>query len=295
MQNKLTIIAEAASCGDGQLHKMNALAITASNVGADAVKFQWTSSATKMARRRHASKTPYLSHYRKYLQWSKDWHEQLRTISTQHNIRYLCSVYLPEDVEVIAPHVDAFKISSFECGDIELLDAMLSHKKPVYLSTGITEEKDLEFLLRYSADDVKLLHCVSAYPTPLADCNLSVLRTRISPTVHTQLDANKTDGISLADSKRKSISFDGFSDHTNPNYVSSGALAVMAGATILEAHLRLRTTDVDNPDYPHAMTSDQFQSYVLNAKEAISMLGSGKKAVTQSEQSLSGFRVVQTK
>ena len=44
-----TVIAEAGSCGDASLAKMENMITLAASVGATAVKFQWTSSAKKMA------------------------------------------------------------------------------------------------------------------------------------------------------------------------------------------------------------------------------------------------------
>ena len=275
------LIAEAGSCGDASLAKMEKLISVAASVGARAVKFQWTSSAKKMAKRRHATKTPFALHYKDLLQWPAEWHEQLALIAKQRGVDYLCSVYLPEDVEVIAPHVSKFKIASFECCDGELRDAMSlsSGQKPILVSTGMTTVSDLDFAFRYTDEELVLLHCVSAYPASFGSLNLKVLRRSFL--------APKMDGC-----KREALRFRGFSDHTSPNYVTTGAMAVCAGAEILEAHFRLNETEPDNPDYPHAMTPDQLQSYILNVEVAEAAMGSSDKAPSGEEVEMSEFRVV---
>jgi sialic acid synthase SpsE len=274
-----TLIAEAGSCGDASLAKMEDLITVAASVGATAVKFQWTSSAKKMAKRRHATKTPFATHYKKFLEWPVEWHEQLALIAKQRGVDYLCSVYLPEDVEVIAPHVSTFKISSFECQDGELRDTMSAFKKPIIVSTGMTSMSDLDFAFNYTADELKLLHCVSAYPASWGSLNLKVLRRSfLAP--------------SKGDTKRKAVTFSGFSDHTAPNYLTSGALAVCAGAEILEAHFRLADTEPDNPDYAHAMTPDQLQSYIMNVQVAELAMGSSDKQPVDEEGAMAQFRVL---
>ena len=276
---KTYLIAEAGSCGDASLSKMEQLITVAASVGAKAVKFQWTSSAKKMAKRRHATKSPFASHYKNFLQWPSEWHEQLAVIAKQRGVDYLCTVYLPEDVEVIAPHVSAFKVASFECQDAELRDAISTFTKPMIVSTGMTSISDLDFAFGYTADELKLLHCVSAYPASYGSLNLKVLRRSfLAP--------------SKGENKREVLTFSGFSDHTAPNYVTSGALAVCAGAEILEAHFRLADTESDNPDYAHAMTPDQLQSYVLNVEVAELAMGSSDKQQVEEELEMAQFRVL---
>jgi N,N'-diacetyllegionaminate synthase len=277
-KRKTCFIAEAGSCGDASLSKMEELITVAASVGASAVKFQWTSSSRKMAKRRHATKT-YAAHYKKFLQWPAEWHEQLALIAKQRGVDYLCTVYLPEDVEVVAPHVSQFKISSFECQDAELRDTIATFTKPMIVSTGMTTIADLDFAFGYTADELKLLHCVSAYPAPYSSLNLKVLR-------RSYLAPEKSDH------KREALTFSGFSDHTAPNYVTSGALAVCAGAEILEAHFRLHDTEPENPDYAHSMTPDQLQSYILNVEVAELAMGTSEKAPANEEEEMSKFRVL---
>jgi N-acetylneuraminate synthase/N,N'-diacetyllegionaminate synthase len=73
----------------------------------------------------------------------------------------------------------------------------------------------------------------------------------------------------------------GLSDHTTSTL--TGALAVAAGATIVEKHIRLHDTSQDCPDYPHSLCANEwsgpvgdvslhhfntFKQYVSNIREA---------------------------
>ena len=91
-------IAEAGSCHDGNLEAAYALIDVAAEAGADACKFQWTSSATRLAQRRNAP--AYEAAYR-LLEFPLEWHERLASRCWQLGLDYLCTVYLQEDIGVI--------------------------------------------------------------------------------------------------------------------------------------------------------------------------------------------------
>jgi N,N'-diacetyllegionaminate synthase len=248
-------------------------------VKADAVKFQWTSNAAAMALRRGSAKRDgYDAIYRQQLQWPHEWHEELALHCEAADLDYLCTVYLKEDIGVVAPHVKKFKVSSFEAQDFDFFLAhseWASPSQPVLISTGMCSTFDINRLRLHCltaqglVNSVKLLHCVSAYPTPFNELNLSVLR-----------GPKTTDG-----------SLVGFSDHSDPTLTHTGALAVAAGAEIVEAHLRNDDTNPDNPDYDHAMTTAQFLSYVAQIRMVEVALGSGFKGRQPCEEPMIKYRV----
>src|SRR3989442_13161469 len=162
------VIAEAGSCHDGRLDRALDLVGLARTIGADAVKFQWTSSAERLCDRRHAPE--YRAAY-ELIAFPRPWLAILQDQAATLGLEFLCTVYLPEDVAVIAPLVARFKIASFEAEDAELRQASQSHGKPIIVSTGMTRAGQGGGV---GADLV--LHCVSAYPTPLEELNLACLR-----------------------------------------------------------------------------------------------------------------------
>lgn len=263
------VIADIGACHGGDRSKMSAAIETAKAVGADALKFQWTSDPREMARRRH---DPALeAGYATYLHWPAAWHAELRQECAAAGLGYMCTVFLPQDVDVVAPHVRHFKVSSFEAGDVPLLSAHNRHlagdgaTRFLMVSLGMgTSLAHAHAAIRQDYHwRIQPWYCVSAYPAPFLSLNLR----RIT---------------------RESLV--GFSDHTDPFMTWTGALAVMAGATQIEAHLRLETTPETNPDYPHAMGIREFYAYVRHIRFAEMASGSGVADAQPCEHEMLKYR-----
>lgn len=261
--NRVFLIAEIASCHDGDRTKMSEAIQVAKAAGADAIKFQWCSSPERLAARRHAEE--YLWAYRT-IAFPQEWLADLKAECDAAGIEFMATVYLPEDIPIIAPLVRRFKVASFEAGDAMFLGAHLRYKKPMIVSTGGMDEHGLWELKKWWGDHqyvpgVLILHCVSAYPTPMEELNLHAMDE-----------------------------LDGLSDHTAN--VLTGALAAVRGASIIEVHFRLGSTDSQNPDYFHSLTPPDLIQYVANVRLAESALGDGEKRVMPSEARWIQYRVL---
>lgn len=99
----------------------------------------------------------------------------------QRGVSFSCTPFYLEAVAELFPHVDFYKIASYELLWDELLEACAGTGKPVVLSTGMAEldevERAVTVLRRAGCRDLTLLHCVSGYPTPAAECNLAAIET----------------------------------------------------------------------------------------------------------------------
>jgi sialic acid synthase SpsE len=242
------VIAEAGSSHDNDLSKAYRLIEAAKECGADAVKFQWTSNSYAMAVRRGLGQAA-ADMYGKYLQKPISWLESLKAHADKVGIEFMCTVYLIEDIATIAPLVKRFKVSAFESKWEEFVEGhMNAQRKDTIISSNDALNYNLPPMKLYGgAGEFKVLHCVSKYPTPIDDLNLDVC---------------SYDGV------------DGLSDHTTSTL--TGALAVAAGATIVEKHIRLDTTPESNPDYLHSLEAANtrrdgwtaFGEYVRNIREA---------------------------
>ncbi len=269
------VIAEAGSCHDRELPKALDLAIAARDAGADAVKYQFWSSADRLAERRRVP-DHYREIYRRYA-IPFGWIPTLATSCELRGLEFMCSVYLPEDVARIAPFVKRFKIASFEAEDEELLAAHVPflEGRQMVVSLGMNGAPNFMRSIPYRlADVIRPLHCVSAYPAPIEALNLALLDW-------------EPDGSDDACPN----GFDGFSDHSDPALTWTGAIAVAAGAQIIEAHLRLESTDQGNPDAPHAMMPAQFADYVRNIRFAETCLGDGLRQLQACEREMAQYRV----
>lgn len=93
------------------------------------------------------------------------------------NIQFSCTPFYLGAVDVLAPHVAFFKIASYELLWDDLLIACAKTGKPVVLSTGMATIEEIRHavgVLRHAnATGIRLLHTVSAYPTPPGEANLA--------------------------------------------------------------------------------------------------------------------------
>lgn len=82
-------------------------------------------------------------------------------------------------IDLLEPHVDFFKVASYELLWHELIRALSATGKPLVISTGMAAlaEIDASVAVAHEAGcrDLRLLHCVSGYPTPPEQCNLAAI------------------------------------------------------------------------------------------------------------------------
>ena len=258
------VIAEAGSTHDGSLDMALELVQIAKDAGADACKFQYWSSAERLAQRRGAQE--YREIYEKYKLSLTDLigiGDQCRHVG----IDFMCTLYLPEDLPVIAPNYGLvkFKIASFEALDTNFILDHVEYGRDIIVSTGMMNAKETHRLLglRDLIPEIKVLHCVSSYPAPLESLNLRVI---------TQMG------------------LDGFSDHAM--MLTTGAMAVAAGAQIIEKHFRHEKTSKENPDYGHSLTLYDLVYYIDKIRDAERAMGDGVKVQQEAEKGMAQYRVV---
>ncbi|MFN4244259.1 MAG: N-acetylneuraminate synthase family protein [Tepidisphaerales bacterium] len=158
--------------------------------------------------------------------------------------------------------LSAVKIASPDVINHLLLEAAAGLGLPMLVSTGAATLDELDAsvaVLESLGASHLLLHCVSAYPTPPEQAHLTFIRE-------------------LAGRYGRPV---GYSDHVPGT--RAGALAVAAGAVLLERHFTDDTTR-SGPD--HAASSDpgEFARYVAEVREAWRLLGCGLKRVLPVEE-----------
>lgn len=268
--SKVEVIAEIGSCHDGNLWKAHRLIDAAIAAGADAVKGQFWSSADALADRRCVPDV-YREIYRRY-RIPVAWLSLFSGQCAKAGVEWMCTAYLPRDVSTVAEYCQRFKVASFEANAADLLCAHRTWRRAgreVVVSLGMGGDvfKAMEGLGGWHLPGrVQFLHCVSAYPAPLEAMQLSVLP---SGGGHNLLV--------------------GLSDHSRQ--VDMGALAVAAGAEIVEAHIRLDDTDPDNPDYATAFSPHEFAEYVALIRRAETIMGDGVRRQQPAEQAMAAYRV----
>ena len=69
---------------------------------------------------------------------------------------------------------------------------------------------------------------------------------------------------------------------------------MLAGARILEVHMRLADSPEPNPDYGVAHDPKQLAEYVQRVRSAEAELGSGVKRLMPAEETMARYRTVTT-
>ncbi len=170
-------IAEASSNHGRQLSRALAFVDAAAEAGCDAVKFQLFKIDRMFA-------PEILSRSAKH-RARKDWELPVAHLAplaehcSKRGIAFSCTPFYVEAVEELRPYVAFYKVASYELLVDDLLAACAATGKPVVLSTGMATMDEIRHavavLRRANATDITLLHCVSAYPTPAAEANLSAI------------------------------------------------------------------------------------------------------------------------
>lgn len=260
------IIAEIGACHEGDLGNAKSMISECADAGFNAVKFQYYDSHRLAARRRAES---YLDKYLPY-QVPQGWLPILREKADSDDVQLILSVYDEQGADEAAPFADMLKISSFEAEDELLREHVFKQGRPVIISTGMMDEMQLMNLraIRMIAPvPVTLLHCISAYPAPLDQLDLAVM---------------------------KQYGLDGFSDHSGNEFM--GTIAVALGANMLEVHVRDYYTKPDNPDFGHSIsieggTESMASMYIDGANVAVKAIGCGRRQLNACEIPATAYKV----
>jgi len=172
----------------------------------------------------------------------------------------LCEAALPmlETLEL-----DAYKIASGDLTFDSLITAAAHTGRPLILSTGMSSLFEVGRAIgvagRAGADNVALLHCVSAYPTPVESQNLRAIST-------------------LADEFSLPV---GLSDHGADTFAAVPAVAL--GACIYERHFVLAGDD-QAVDAPVSSDHTQLAAAITAMAQTRLALGDGRKICQPAEQ-----------
>lgn len=279
MTNIPFIIAEIGVNHDGSLSRALELVQIAKQSGADAVKLQIfraeelmnpaaTFAQYQQSRVSDANPIAMLQRY----ELSDDaLHQLVQSIQAAGLIPLATPFSLPDLDTIASLNLPLIKIASPDIVNYPLLKAAAKLNKSLLLSTGastfeeITETLTwLSTLSSFRIQDsefppLSLLHCISSYPTPTNQTHLSWI-SQLASQFHLPI---------------------GYSDHSTE--VISGALAVAAGATLLERHLTYDKR-AQGPDHSASSDPAEFAEYTRLARLAFSMLGTGPKRVLPIEQ-----------
>lgn len=260
------VIAEIGVNHAGSTQRAEKLIAAAAQAGADAVKFQFFQASQLLSRAavpaayqtRAGEDDP--SAMLRRLQLSIDQLRDLRRFARECNVQFLVSVFSVELVDAAESlECDAYKIASPDVINQPLIERLMQTNRPLVVSTGAAAREEVASAVQWlGAHPYALLQCVSAYPTPDACAALGGI-------------------AALRELTDRPV---GYSDHTTA--LDTGALAVAAGACVLEKHL---TDDrsAPGPDHAASITPAQLEKYVHLAHRAWHMRGKNEKVVLDIE------------
>ena len=177
MEQQPIFIAEASSNHGRELARGLAFVDAAAEAGCDAVKFQ----LFKIVRMFAPEILRQSPKHRARVEWElpRAHLAPLAERCRERGIQFSCTPFYLEAVKELEPYVDFYKVASYELLVGDLLKACAATGKPVVLSTGMATMTEItqasETLKKAGARDITLLHCVSAYPTPIHEANLSAI------------------------------------------------------------------------------------------------------------------------
>ena len=99
--------------------------------------------------------------------------KKLYKFAKKNKIDFSISPFDSSYVPKLKNFVDFFKVASGDINNFDLLKAISKTKKKVVLSTGMSDQSEIEKAIKFfKRGNVAILHCMSSYPTMRKDANL---------------------------------------------------------------------------------------------------------------------------
>lgn len=265
------IIAEAGVNHNGSFELACQLIDAAKAAGVDCIKFQTfksenlvSHSALKAEYQKDTTGDGSQVDMLKKLELSYEEFLKLKSYCDHVGICFLSTPFDFESIDFLnSIDMPFWKIPSGEITNYPYLVALAKTGKPVVMSTGMCEMREIEeainVLKENGSKDIKLLHCNTEYPTPYEDVNLKAMNT-----------IRETFGLEV-----------GYSDHTRGIEVPIAAVAL--GATVIEKHFTLNR-DMEGPDHKASLEPDELAKMVQSIRNIEKAIGSGVKIPTPSEK-----------
>ncbi len=272
------IVAELSANHNGSLDKAKAIILAAKDMGADAVKLQTYTPDTLTI---DSSKNDFLiksgpwSGYKLYDLYKQaytpfEWHKPLFEYCKEIDITCFSSPFDETAVDLLESlDCPAYKIASFEIVDIPLIKYAAKTGKPLIISTGMANQKEIEEALAAAKEggcqEIILLHCISSYPAPIEQSNL----------------------LTVPDIAKRFGVISGLSDHTLGTVASVTAVAL--GASFIEKHFTLDRND-KGPDSEFSLEPKEFFELTSSTYSAWKALGEAGYARKEAEEENVIFR-----
>ncbi len=199
-----------------------------------------------------------------------EWHKELFDYAKKLKITCFSTPFDEIAVDFLESlNCPFYKVASFEMNHIPLIKKIARTRKPIIISTGMANLKEIDVAYRTAkknkAREIILLYCVSNYPSRISDFNFNnirILKERYNCKV-------------------------GFSDHSTDNRVVAAAIA--AGAEVIEKHIALESQK-KGFDLAFSLKGKEIKDYAQVIKDTSIMMGKKYFFRNKSEKKSLQFR-----
>lgn len=277
LHRRTFIVAEIGVNHNGRMELAQRLIEAAAGCGADAVKFQAfipEQMIVKGTPKVHYQKSNSSEGEDQYtmlnrLRFNSSQLNQLKEYAEKMGLIFFASVFDEESASELGEMgVALFKVPSGELTNHFLIRKLAKYDKPVMISTGMASLGEIETAVRCAETAgihrLLLLHCVSVYPAPMEDLNLSFIPA-------------------LKEIFKLPV---GFSDHSPGTTAAIAATAL--GAVMIEKHFTLDKS-MEGPDHQASIEPEEFQQLVKCIRETEFALGEGRKQLSSRELEMGLF------
>lgn len=270
-KDKPFVIAEIGNNHKGSVTIAKKMFLEAKNSGADAVKLQKRSNKNLYTKDMYDQVYDHPNSYgktyglhRDFLEFNKKQYLELKNYAKKLKIEFLCTPFDFESVDFLESiNIQAYKIASADLINIPLQKYIAKKNKPIFMSTGGGNFKDIERayknIIKYNKKLI-ILHCTASYPANLDDMNLAV--------------------INELKKKYKKINI-GLSDHENG--IDAATIAYMLGARVFEKHFTLDRS-WKGTDHAFSLEPQGLSKMIRNLNRISVMIGNKNKQLLNSEK-----------
>lgn len=251
------VIAEIGVNHEGSLEKAIEITKLAAEGGADVVKYQSYSPARFIARHdeaRFARVTRF--------GLSREDHKVLFDLTKSLGVTFLSTPVTEDWVDILDPYCAFFKIASGDITFKPVIQKVAQTGKPFIVSTGAATVDEIDQAVDWVRKEVgdgalkerlTLMHCVSAYPTPIEEANILSI-----PFLRDRYDLKV-----------------GYSNHVIGINACLGAVAL--GANVVEVHFTDQKEGREFRDHSLSFEKADLQDFISRARDIRKALGHYEK------------------
>tara|TARA_B100001121_G_C18698551_1_gene626198 strand:+ start:2924 stop:3991 length:1068 start_codon:yes stop_codon:yes gene_type:complete len=199
-----------------------------------------------------------------------EWHKKIFEKAKSLGLICFSSVFDLKSLKLLEKlNVPAYKIASLESLHFPLIAEVCKTKKPLIISTGTLNEKEIDklikFLRRKKFKNFAILHCVTEYPAKFKNINLRFIKKI----------------------KKKYNCVTGFSDHTKG--VGAAISSVAFGALIIEKHFKGDSKKYSLDD-EFSLDNKNMKILVNEVKNSWDSIGKNKLNLSKAEKIYKRYR-----